>query len=283
MFLPRLFSSILILIVFFSIILIKGVTGLAIFILIGIFLSMVAARELSLIFCKFGLNKFSYVNEIFAACVFVVFILKSIYEFGIGFEILLIVIFIIALWGKILLSVNNKYEILKVLNLACVFVILIIPMNFITLIFMNDYGQNYLGAKLTAFLIFVTKFGDIGAYTIGTLASKRKHGNHKIIPSISPKKSWEGTIGGLITSIAVSMIIGRVYGFSMITAIVFGIGLFAGGFTGDLAESSLKRCAEIKDSGNIIPGIGGALDLVDSLLINAPLFYVLLLYFGLLV
>lgn len=280
MFFPRLCSSVLILAVFFSVILIKGVIGLTIFILVGIFLSIVSARELSLIFSKFGLNKFSYVTEVFAAFVFVAFVFNSIYEPKIGIGILLFVIFIIALWIKILLSINKKDELLKVFNLISVFIILIIPMNFITLIFMQNYWQNYLGVNLIVCLILVTKFGDIGAYTIGTLTSKRENGNHKIIPSISPKKSWEGTIGGFITSIAASVIICQLYKFPMIMAIVLGSGLFIGGFIGDLAESSLKRCAEIKDSGNVIPGIGGVLDLIDSLLINAPLFYVLLLYFG---
>lgn len=280
MFFSRFCSSALILAIFFSIILIKGVIGLTIFIFVGIFLSIVATRELSLILCKLGLNKFLYANEVFAAFVFAAFVFNGIYEPEIGLGILLFVIFIIALWVKILLSFNKKDEVLKALNLASVFVILIIPMNFITLIFMQDYGLNDLGVNLIAFLILVTKFGDIGAYTIGTLASRRKSGNHKITPLISPKKSWEGTIGGLITSIVVSIIICRLYEFPIITAIVLGAGLFIGGFVGDLAESSLKRCANIKDSGNVIPGIGGALDLVDSLLINAPLFYILLLYFG---
>jgi phosphatidate cytidylyltransferase len=280
MFLPRFYSSLLILAVLFSIVIIKGVAGIIIFIFAGMFLSITATRELSLIFCKFGLNKFLYANEIFAAFVFVIFIFNGIYEPGIGLGILLLVIFIIVLWIKILLSFNKKDEILKVLNLISVFVILIIPMNFITLIFMRGYGQDYFGVKLIIFLILVTKFGDIGAYTIGTLTSKRKNGNHKIIPSISPKKSWEGAIGGLITSIAVSMIICWLYEFPMIMAIVFGSGLFIGGFAGDLAESSLKRCAGIKNSGSIIPGIGGVLDLIDSLLINALLFYILLLCFG---
>ena len=277
MFLPRLCSSILILAIFFSIVFIKGVIGLAVFILAGIFLSVVAARELSLILCKFGLNKFVYLSEVLAIFVFAIFVFSGIYDTENWFGMLLFVIFIIALWVKILLSINKKNEISKVLNLICVFVLLIIPVNFITLIFLKDYGLDYLGVKLIVFLILVTKFGDIGAYTIGTLSSKRKNGNHKIVLSISPKKSWEGTIGGFITSIVVSIIICDLYGFSMAIAIVFGAGLFVGGFVGDLAESSLKRCAEIKDSGNTIPGIGGVLDLVDSLLINAPLFYVLLI------
>lgn len=276
MFLQRLFSSVVILVIFFSIVFLKETTGLVLFILVGVFVSAAATREMSLILHNLGINKFLYVNEIFAV---LVFLFTSICDVESDISVLLLVAMIIALWAKILFSINKRDEILKVLNFVFVFVLLIVPMNFVALIFMEDYGVNYLGLKLMVFLILVTKFGDIGAYVVGTLTSKRKGGNYKIAPAISPKKSWEGTMGGLIVSVAVSMSISHIYNlFTMQMAAVFGIGLFIGGFVGDLAESSLKRCAKIKDSGNTIPGIGGVLDLVDSLLINAPLFYALLLY-----
>ena len=106
-----------------------------------------------------------------------------------------------------------------------------------------------------------------------------KGGNHKIFPKISPKKSWEGTVCGLIFSIIVSVIIVKYMGIFRFEAfaIPLGIALYFGGFFGDLAESSLKRAAAIKDSGKIIPGIGGVFDLVDSFMLNGPLFYLLLL------
>jgi phosphatidate cytidylyltransferase len=133
-------------------------------------------------------------------------------------------------------------------------------------------------------MILVTKCGDIGAYSIGTLSAKLlPGGNHKIIPKISPKKSWEGTLGGLLTSVAASFAFCRfvpqmvVDGFGQISfPLLTGALLFVGGFLGDLVESSLKRAAGVKDSGNMIPGMGGALDVVDSLVLNAPLFYLFL-------
>jgi len=75
-------------------------------------------------------------------------------------------------------------------------------------------------------------------------------------------------------------VISHIYGINPSIAIVLGTVLFVGGFLGDLAESSLKRLSGVKDSGAVIPGIGGSLDLVDSLLLNAPLFYLMLLIFG---
>ncbi|MEI6421978.1 MAG: phosphatidate cytidylyltransferase, partial [Lentisphaerota bacterium] len=150
---------------------------------------------------------------------------------------------------------------------------------------MGDSSGSYEGRKLLLFLIAVTKSGDIGAYLVGVSSSKlMPRGNHKIIPSISPKKSWEGTIGGLVFSIAVAILMLGMLPpschFTFTVAIFLGIILFIGGFAGDLAESALKRTAGVKDSGKIIPGIGGVLDLLDSLIINAPIFFLLLLLFS---
>ena len=114
--------------------------------------------------------------------------------------------------------------------------------------------------------------------------SKRASGNHKIVPSISPKKSWEGTIGGAVISIFIAFIITSSLNFGISfdwwLVCLLGLLLFVGGFFGDLSESALKRITGIKDSGAVIPGIGGALDLVDSLLLNAPLFYLFLKIFN---
>jgi phosphatidate cytidylyltransferase len=140
------------------------------------------------------------------------------------------------------------------------------------------------GGKILLFLVLVTKVGDTGAYIIGTLTNKIMKGNHKILPSISPKKSWEGTVGGLVCSVIMSVAIWNILpfesdSFNLLKALFAGIILFIGGFAGDLMESSVKRACGVKDSGNIIPGMGGVLDIVDSLIINAPVFYWFLYFF----
>ena len=128
-------------------------------------------------------------------------------------------------------------------------------------------------------LVLATKAADTGGYIVGMLSNKlMKNGNHKIVPAISPKKSWEGTIGAMVFSIVTALLLGH---WECITlpcwvAVLFGFGAFLGSFAGDLTESQLKRAADIKDSGHWLPGMGGILDLIDSFIYNAPLFYLAL-------
>jgi phosphatidate cytidylyltransferase len=124
------------------------------------------------------------------------------------------------------------------------------------------------GIGLLASVIIITKFGDIGAYLIGT-----RFGKHPLLPRISPKKSREGAIGGLGFSILAAFACKRFLNFSDLQLLCVGIILSILGQLGDLSESLLKRDCHVKDSGNFIPGIGGVLDLIDSLLFTAPVFY----------
>lgn len=131
------------------------------------------------------------------------------------------------------------------------------------------------GAMLTAFLIFVTKSGDIGAYVVGSLAGK-----HALIPRISPKKSVEGFIGGLFTSFIVALSFKPFLTFLHYRHIVIlGIVLGFLGQMGDLSESLIKRDCDVKDAGLIFPGLGGALDVMDSLLFTTPVFYFYIMIF----
>ena len=125
----------------------------------------------------------------------------------------------------------------------------------------------------------MTKFTDMGAYIIGSTL-----GRHKMIPRISPKKTWEGTFGGI--AFAVGGAVMCLYwphslsqgicasGMTLPPALVLGLLLGTAAVIGDLAESLVKREANIKDSSNILPGHGGALDMLDSFLFTAPLLYV---------
>jgi phosphatidate cytidylyltransferase len=125
------------------------------------------------------------------------------------------------------------------------------------------------GALLAAFLIAVTKGGDMGAYLTGSLAGK-----HALIPRISPRKSIEGFAGGLITSfiIAVLFIPARDF-IPLYHIVILGTLLGVLGQFGDLSESLIKRDCGIKDASMIFPGLGGALDVLDSLLFTTPVFY----------
>jgi phosphatidate cytidylyltransferase len=123
------------------------------------------------------------------------------------------------------------------------------------------------------YLVAVTKFSDMGAYLVGSMI-----GRHQMIPHISPKKTWEGFVGALaLSSLAsvglVKLMPDRLSALSLTDAIVLGLLLGFAAVIGDLAESIIKRSTGVKDSGNFFPGIGGALDLIDSLLFTAPLLY----------
>jgi phosphatidate cytidylyltransferase len=135
--------------------------------------------------------------------------------------------------------------------------------TFITLIRMEFDAWRLL------MLIFVVKCSDIGAYTFGKL-----FGKHKFSPVISPKKTWEGMAGAVIAAAIVAVAFAV---FCDIMAwwlgVLFGIIFAFLGQLGDLAESMLKRDAEMKDSSNNVPGFGGILDVVDSVLITAPFGY----------
>jgi phosphatidate cytidylyltransferase len=180
---------------------------------------------------------------------------------------------------------DKKLLIIKTVTSVSALPMLVLPLFFLARIYTGNFNENP-GKYYFLFLIIITKIGDIGAYTVGMTSSKiMKNGNHKILPKISPKKSWEGTIGGLFFSITASIMFCSFYPSIIPTSmnkymfsIIAGLLLFIGGFIGDLTESALKRACEVKDSGKIIPGMGGALDVIDSLLLNAPLFYVFIIF-----
>src|SRR5262249_1986283 len=117
---------------------------------------------------------------------------------------------------------------------------------------------------------------DTGAYVVGSL-----FGKHKMIPRISPGKTWEGFAGAIVVSTGVSVAFAhiagsRLAGVNWVHAVILGVILSVTAVIGDLIESLFKREAGLKDSGAYFPGIGGILDLLDSLLFNAPLMYVYL-------
>ena len=124
------------------------------------------------------------------------------------------------------------------------------------------------GIGLLAAILLMTKLGDIGAYLIGM-----RFGKTLLIPHISPKKSVQGAIGGLIFSILGALMSKSFLHLGYLPVMLMGLSLGLLGQLGDLSESLMKRDCNIKDSGNIFPGMGGFLDVMDSLLFTAPVFY----------
>jgi phosphatidate cytidylyltransferase len=125
------------------------------------------------------------------------------------------------------------------------------------------------GAGLLFYLVFLTQFNDVAQFTCGKLL-----GRHPVVPKVSPKKTREGLLGGVLTTtLAAWLIAPYLTPLSYEWALGAGLLIGIGGFIGDVVISAIKRDIGIKDSGTMIPGHGGIMDRIDSLTFTAPLFF----------
>ncbi|MDR1145476.1 MAG: phosphatidate cytidylyltransferase [Verrucomicrobiales bacterium] len=176
-----------------------------------------------------------------------------------------LVLFIVSVLGFAALKPTKNNPLARVA--VTVFGFLYIPFLF-NFLFWSMALPN--GLLLATYVVVVTKCTDIGAYLVGSWLGK-----HQMCPQSSPKKTWEGCAGGVLLALTVSL----VFAYFLTPelwwrhALILGVILPPLSVVGDLIESVIKRDTEVKDSGAVIPGIGGALDLVDSMLFTAPVFY----------
>jgi len=189
------------------------------------------------------------------------------------FETSFLILFVLGLCLRQLMSKDNASGIsaIAVTLLGLMYVPWLL--NFLQKI---CYFPHVEGKYFLLYFILLTKFSDMGAYVVGSLI-----GRHKMIPRISPGKTWEGFAGAIVVSTGASLVFvhflgGHMAGMNLNHAIVLGIILSSTAVIGDLIESLFKRECGAKDSGNVLPGIGGILDLLDSLLFNAPIMYLYL-------
>jgi phosphatidate cytidylyltransferase len=189
------------------------------------------------------------------------------------FETSFLILFVLGLCLCQFFSRSNTAGILAIST--TLFGLMYVPwlLNFIQKInfFPGVDGHYYL-----LYFVLITKFSDTGAYSIGSLI-----GRHKMIPRISPGKTWEGFAGAILFSTGASLLFVQFLGHKMrgmtpLHAVILGVILSISAVVGDLIESLFKREAGVKDSGRLFPGIGGILDLLDSLLFNAPIMYLYL-------
>jgi phosphatidate cytidylyltransferase len=137
--------------------------------------------------------------------------------------------------------------------------------------------NGQMGMLALVSLIATVKMSDSGQYLVGRLI-----GRHKLSPVVSPGKTWEGAVGGVVFAVGTAWLVFTTVAREMvepaprvgpIEIVFFGILVAVAGIVGDLAESMLKRDASVKDSSTWLPGFGGVLDMIDSLLLAAPVAY----------
>ncbi len=189
------------------------------------------------------------------------------------FETSFLILFVLGLCVRQLFSKANPAGIAAIA--ITLFGLMYVPwlLNFIQKI---NFFPHVEGKFFLIYFVLVTKFSDTGAYAVGSLI-----GRHKMIPRISPNKTWEGFGGAIFLSTAASLVFthffgARMHGMNWLHAAILGVLLSSTAVIGDLIESLFKREAGVKDSGRFFPGIGGLLDLLDSLLFNAPIMYLYL-------
>jgi phosphatidate cytidylyltransferase len=124
------------------------------------------------------------------------------------------------------------------------------------------------GKALVLYLVFLTEMNDVSQYVWGKL-----FGHRPIVPGISPKKTWAGFVGGIFTTVVLALGLRFLSGFTVPMACISGLLIALSGFVGDLVVSVIKRDVGVKDTGTLIPGHGGVLDRIDSLVYTSPLFF----------
>lgn len=181
----------------------------------------------------------------------------------IPYIISVIYIFISELYQERTHALNNwAFSMLGQMYIALPFALL----NLLAFQYTPEYNSISYSGILPLSVFILLWASDSGAYCFGSM-----FGKHRLFPSISPKKSWEGSIGGAITALAISQVLAWNFPFmSYLEWLGFGLVVVIFGTWGDLIESLMKRQLGIKDSGNILPGHGGMLDRFDSSLLAIP-------------
>lgn len=254
----RIVSTIVLILVVTAVILVDWICGLVVtaFIIIGLyeFFSMLENK---------GINIYKYVGMGIGAIIPLSMIIPSRFEPTKNWELLFIVL---ALLSLILMQLKRRKNSGFLVDISTT----IFGVFYVSWLFSFMIKIRYLpgGLGLLVTVILITKACDIGALLIGT-----RFGRTPFFVRISPKKSVEGSIGGVIFSILAAFACRPFLHFSYPHLMILGMALGILAQLGDLSESLMKRDCQVKDSGRLFPGIGGMLDLIDSLFFTAPVFY----------
>lgn len=195
-----------------------------------------------------------------------------------GFAPMLLALAIVVFCTRILFERDNTNRIESLI--ATIVGLLYVPflLHFLVRL-MLIFAEPAAGLAVCLWVVAVSKFCDVGALLTGMA-----FGKHKMAPNISPKKTWEGAVGGVLTSAGIGALISWLAAdyvpgsLTPLVAALVALPIALVTIVSDLIESAMKRRADIKDSGKMIPGIGGAFDLTDSLILTAPVAYLIFFF-----
>jgi phosphatidate cytidylyltransferase len=178
--------------------------------------------------------------------------------------------FLIFIFGCVAIGLFTRRPLLEVLPAIAISsaAILFVALPFSYILRVNELES--VGKKLVLFTLVLVWAGDMLAYFVGKFM-----GRVKMAPALSPKKTWEGAAGNVIASILVAIAVARWIQIDALMLVAIAVAANIAGQAGDLIESAYKRGASVKDSGAILPGHGGMLDRIDSLILAAPVVWIL--------
>lgn len=257
--------------------LIRSLSGIVFLVMVmgSVFLGATVFQFLMLAFCLIGLQEFtrfrpmtftgSFDDRLLLISGVLLFTIFYFVQTGLlGINALSLVVIIMLAIIIITLLRNSSASIAKISETIFGLIYIVIPFFIMTEFYQTDTPTG-LPELLIGFFIILW-FNDVFAYIVGSLI-----GRTKLFEKVSPKKTWEGTVGGTVLSLLSAYLISTFFLSINITDwLVIGLIISIFATLGDLTESMFKRQANIKDSGNIMPGHGGVLDRFDGLLLAAP-------------
>lgn len=201
------------------------------------------------------------------ACVYAFLMIFSLSYDKSEYSVLLSIIYFI--YAAVMVLKNHKdFDLAKIVSLCALPIPYAYAFSCLGAVINHDNGIYYL-----LLLLNFSSVCDMGAYFVGSALGK-----HKLCPNISPKKTVEGAVGGIVSSIIVTLILALCFGKSLWLPLILTIPLCILGMIGDLFASAIKRSVGLKDYSNLIPGHGGILDRVDSIIMIVPLMYFLVIF-----
>ena len=252
-------------------ILLGSYTFAALFLILSVFV----LREFYSLCRIAGFSPQVYPGLIAGAAIFMIsyFVAKQTFTYK-AFDYVIPFIFAVPVYE---LFRNKDNTIANIATTVFGIVFVTIPFSMLNFLAFPEFeGFNVYNYGLLISLFVLVWAGDSGAYIFGV-----RFGRHKLFERISPKKSWEGLFGGVITAIATAWILNLVFPqYNIVLLIVMAIVVVISGTLGDLVESMLKRSIGIKDSGRFMPGHGGLLDRFDSILLASPVIYFVFQFFS---